>query len=68
MKWNKVCERLPLRDELVFVSRINPCGLYAPDYVYIMSYFGHTYWEKLDKNVSRVVDADRWAYIELPED
>lgn len=70
MKWYKVSEELPPINKPVFVAMPNYYDQYNENFVYIMEYSENGCWEYYDGGTEYVgvSNADRWAYIELPED
>lgn len=72
MKWYKVSEKLPPIKKPVFVAIPNPnyYDQYNENFVYVMEYSENGCWEYYDSETEciGVSNADRWAYIELPED
>lgn len=70
MKWYKVRESPPPIKKPVFVAMSNYFDQYNEDFIYVMKYSGNGCWEYYNGGTEYVwvSDADRWAYIELPED
>lgn len=70
MKWYRASDRLPNKNETVFVAWLSEDGVYTPDCVMTASVRERddgTYWHD-GWGISPIHDTDRWMYPQLPED